>query len=447
MSHLIVRTILATGILACVAASAADGDLDTGFGVAGIAWSGVSNASYRVVPHMAVQADGRILVCAATGAGFDILDFVVTRFRADGTLDTGFGAGGHVVIDIDGDENGCAAIAVQPDGRILAAGWSRSPDRMALVRLTAAGALDASFGGGSGRVLLAFGDSTTASEATSLAMQSDGRILVAGSYRPASGGKQFAVARLLGDGSPDASFALTGRVCVDFDAGAAGDAVAMGVALDDNGRIVLGGYAQPGDNKDFALARLLPNGQLDAAFGGGGRTTLSFDLGGGNGEVANAMLLRGDRIVLVGEAATIAMSDMAVARFLADGSPDPSFGIGGKTVVPFDLGSAGSDFAAAVVAQGNGKLLIAGAATIGVPDNRLVAAIARLETDGRLDEQFGNYGKAWLDDETTPIFSGVALQGTRIVATGLGYGDPGGAYDDFVARLHNDLVFADGFDE
>lgn len=441
----IVRVALATCALACAAANAANGDLDAGFGSGGIAWSAAPAVSYRVVPHIAVQADARLVVCSATSSGFDIKDFVVTRFNANGSLDTGFGSGGHVVVDVDGDEDGCAAVVVQADGRIVAAGWSRSPDRMALVRLTPSGALDGSFGGGSGRVLLAFGDSATASEATSLAIQPNGRMLVAGSYRPASGGKQFAVARLLGDGSPDASFALTGRVSVDFDAGAAGDAVATGVAVDRNGRIVLGGHAQIGGNSDFALARLLPNGQLDDAFGDGGRATLAFDLGSSNADAASALLLHGDRIVLTGYATQVTSTDMAVARFLADGSPDASFGIGGRTVVPFDLGSAGNDSAAAVAVQGNGKLLIAGTAPIGTPPNdRLAAAIARLETDGHLDEQFGAYGKVWLDGGDTPILTGVALQGTRIVATGLG--SAGSGNDDFVVRLHNDLVFADGFD-
>lgn len=445
MHHPITRAPLLAFTFACAIAQATDGDLDTGFGIDGMAWSQVADASYRVVPHIAVQADGRIVTCSADADGYDIRDVVVTRFTADGAVDAGFGVGGHAIVDFDGDEDGCAAIVVQPDGRILAAGWSRLPDRMALVRLTANGALDGGFGGGSGRVHVSFGDGATASEATSLALQANGRILVAGTFRPATGGRQFALARLLGDGSLDASFALTGRVSVDFDAGAAGDAVAAGVAVDRDGRIVLGGYAQVVGNRDFALARLLPNGQLDAAFGDGGRVTLAFDLGGGNDDAASAVLLHGDRIVLAGTAAQVTGTDMAVARFLADGSPDPSFGIGGRTVVPFDLGAIGNDSAAAMVAQGNGKLLIVGAATFGAPPNdRVVAAIARLETDGRPDEQFGSFGKVWLDDPRTPIFSGLALQGARIVATGLGVA--GSAYDDFVVRLQNDLVFADGVD-
>lgn len=443
MCHPILHAALAACTFACAGANAANGDPDAGFGTGGIAWSGIADASYRVVPRVAVQGDGRVLVCTATATGFDIKDFVITRFTASGDLDAGFGSGGHVVIDMDGHEDGCAAIAVQADGRILAAGWSRTPDRMALLRLTASGALDNEFGG-DGRVLLAFGDPASASEATSLAIQPNGRILVAGSYRAASGGKQFALARLLGDGSLDASLALTGRVSVDFDAGAAGDAVATGVGVDGDGRIVLGGHAQIGGNRDFALARLLPDGQPDTSFGDGGRTTLAFDLGGGNDDAADGLLLHDGRIVLAGYATQVTATDMAVARFLANGSPDPSFGIGGRTVVPFDLGNPGNDSAAAVLVQGNGKLLIAGSTTVGAsPDQHLAAAIARLEADGSLDPQFGSYGKVWLDGGDTPIFSGVALQGTRIVATGLGYA--GSGYDDFVVRLQSDLIFADGF--
>ncbi len=427
-------------------AQAGNGDLDPTFGSGGIAAVIDSGISYRVAPRMAVQPDGRILVCSATATGFDIRDFLVFRFNADGSLDTGFGNAGRVVVDIDAsaDEDACAALAVQADGRILAAGWTRSPDRMAVLRLTSGGALDTTFGGGTGRVALSFGSGTTLAEAAAIAVQSDGRIVVAGSYQASSGGKVFAVARLLGDGSFDASFALTGRVSIDFDGGAAGNAVATAAAIDSSGRIVVGGYANFGGNTDFALARLLPNGQPDTGFSGDGRARLGFDLGGGNLDAASSLVLQGNRIVLAGSADQVSGSDMALARLLDDGSPDPSFGFDGRTVVPFDLVSGGSDYAESMIAQANGKLLVAGFAEAGA-DRHLVASIVRLREDGNLDDQFGAFGKRWFDSPGTPVFFDVALQGSRIVACGLG-NSASSVTTAFVVGLENDLIFAHRFD-
>lgn len=400
-----------------------------------------------MTPRVAVQPDGRILVCSATGAGFDIRDVIVARFNANGSRDTSFGTGGSAIVDIDGsgDEDGCAALLVQPDGRILAAGWTRSPDRMAVVRLTAAGLLDTTFGGGSGRVALSFGVGTALTEAAGLALQSNGRIVVAGSYQAASGGKVFAIARLLGDGSLDASFALSGRISVDFDGGAAGDATAHAVAIDAAGRIVVGGAASVAGNVDFAVARLLPTGQLDATFSGDGRATFGFDLVAAGHDAARSLALRGDRIVLAGGASTMAGIDMALVQILADGSPDAAFGIDGRTLVPFDLVSAGNDFAEAVLVQPNGKLLVAGSALAGSSsDTYPTAAIARLEADGSLDASFGVSGKAWLAGRDTALYSGLALQGARIIACGLGV--DAGAYADFITALQDDRIFANGVD-
>lgn len=443
-----IRSILcAICAFAGTAAAAADGDPDTGFGSGGFAWLSTPEISYRVMPRVAVQADGRIVLCSATAAGYDIRDVIVARFNANGSRDLGFGSAGVIVVDIDGggDEDACAALAVQPDGRILAAGWTRSPDRMALVRLTPSGALDTTFGGGSGRVALSFGAGSTLTEAAGLALQSNGRIVVAGSYQAASGGKVFAIARLLGDGSPDASFALSGRVSIDFDGGMAGDAGAHAVAIDTAGRIVVGGYASVAGSIDFAVARLLPNGQLDGAFAGDGRATYGFDLVAGGYEAVRSLALHGDRIVLAGSANQIIGSDMAVMQVLADGSPDPSFGINGRTLVPFDLASGGSDFGEVVLVQPDGKLLVAGSAEVGSSSgNYLTAAIARLNADGSLDDRFGAFGKAWLAGRETALYSGLAVQGMRIIACGLGF--RGIANTDFIVALQNDRIFANGLE-
>src|SRR5690606_38605776 len=124
------------------------------------------------------------------------------------------------------------------------------------------------------------------------------------------------------------------------------------------------------------------------------RTTVAFDLGGSNSDQGiNFTLQRDGRIVVVGPASVGAGSntDFAIARFLPDGSLDAGFGIGGRTLVPFDLVPNGQDLGLAVVEEANGRLMLAGAAQHAATG--LAGAVARLKPDGTLDLGFGNQGK------------------------------------------------------
>lgn len=451
------------------AAVAADGDFDPAFGMDGIALTGiVDNGSGVGACGPVVQPDSKILLCSTrTDNGSSGADLLVARFTADGELDPDFSFDGRVTIDFDGGAGDDAAIglALQADGRIVVAGTT-TPDNapgshdFAIARLTAAGELDTDFGGGTGKRTVAFDlDGGSGDDfAADVKITADGRILVAGTVKRTQG-TDFGVARLLQDGTLDAAFNLTGKVTLAFDlAGSTTDAdQLMRMMLDAQGRILLAGAADNGPgNLDFALARLLPNGQPDNNFDADGKATLAFDLGGTNGDqIVGMTLQRDDRLVVVGVAALPSVdgtSDFAVARFLPDGSLDEGFGIDGRTLVPFDLVQDGSDVGLSVVEEANGRLLLAGAATRDIGAGALAAALARLMPDGTLDLSFGTQGKRTYDlglsAANSQAFLNLAWQGSRLLVGGIVIvDDPApNPVDNFVARLESDLLFADGFE-
>lgn len=441
---------------------AADGDLDPTFGDGGMTPAGVIHANLQLPVAPVVMSDGRILTCAPlTDNGSSGTDFLLMRYLADGGLDTSFSFDGKVTVDFGGDNDQCNAVALQGDGKIVVAGTTNAAGNsdFAVARLSADGTLDTGFGNGTGKAVVAFDAGGSNDDiGGSLAIQPDGKLLVAGWSASAANGDDFAIVRLLPDGTRDPAFNLTGRVTVGFDFPASTNKSdqADNVIVDPAGRILVGGVAQTsGQSFDFAVARLLPNGQLDANFDGDGRATIGFDLGASANDLCYRMLLRrDDRIVLVGAADTSPSTlnnDMAVARLLPDGSPDASFGIGGKTVLSFDLITNGIDGAFGAVEQPNGKLILAGIAQYNLTPVATRGAVARLNADGSLDTQFGAFGKTLIDFQLTSpsqqYVLGVALQRTQIILSGV-VNVPGdaGSQDAYVARLQNDLIFADGWE-
>ncbi|MFI9152156.1 calcium-binding protein [Streptomyces sp. NPDC053367] len=187
---------------------------------------------------LALQPDGKIVVGGEVGS--TAFDFALMRFTTDGSVDTTFSGDGIVRTDFGGYE-AVEALAVQPDGRIVAAG--SSDGRAAVGRYLSDGSPDTSFDG-NGRVL------TTGATIADIALQSDGRIVAAG-----TNGDDFSVLRYNPDGSLDGGFGAGGRATAGF--GGSSDA-ARGVKLDSAGRIVAVGAG--GTNTDFALARFLGGG-------------------------------------------------------------------------------------------------------------------------------------------------------------------------------------------
>ena len=367
------RTTVTTGlgVIVLVAPAPADGapgDLDPSFGAGGIVRAGDAVSTANAI---AVQPDGRIVVAGST-AGTPGFDWRLVRLNPDGTLDASFGTGGVVTTDFGGDYDIATAVALQPDGRIVVAGYEGDDsgvDRdFAVARFSADGSLDASFGAG-GRVTANLTQGPD--DAQDVVLQPDGKIVVAG-----IAGSQFGLLRLNPDGTGDASFGAGGGVRTDV----GGLAFVTSVVLQADGRIVVGGSSSTGPSGTFALARHLPDGRLDPSFGTGGlvRTDVAPGL-----ESVYAMALQPDgRIVAAGP---MGARDFAVVRYLASGDVDRSFGLGGFVFTDF----AGDDIPTAVAVQPDGRIVVAGLAGD--------FALARYLPDGRLDPSFGAGGKVTTD--------------------------------------------------
>ncbi|HJU38528.1 MAG TPA: hypothetical protein VJ724_03075, partial [Tahibacter sp.] len=249
-----------------------------------------------------------------------------------------------------------SAVAVQPDGRIVVAGGVRtgaSSSDIAVVRLTPDGTLDASFDA-DGIRYVNFGLSAPGGEsydsADALALQSDGKIVVAGSATSANGWDTV-VTRLTPAGALDATFGnyLTGRSRFSYVAGRASHATAVAVSepvLDPNGgrRIVVASDTTTATAQVFALAVLRDDGTLDPGFSADGKTTIAFDAAGEAGATSKAVAIRSGfrrvgsflvpyRQIVAGGHVSLASGRTAVAlaRVNFDGSLDATFGNGGKS--------------------------------------------------------------------------------------------------------------------
>ena len=284
-----------------------------------------------------------------------------------GALDPFFGSGGRTTTEFGGNAT-ARAVVLQPDGRVVAVGGvTTDTSRFALARYDTDGTLDAFFGT-SGVVSTSFPDGDA--EAFAAALQPDGRVVAVG--RTAAG---FALARYDRKGSLDPFFGTGGRVTTSF----GGDAAALAVALQDDGRLVAVG----GVSGRFALARYDADGSLDPFFGSGGRVTTSF-----TGEAtATAVAIQADgKIVTAGRASSGTRSNFVLARYDTDGTLDPFFGAGGRVVTSLAVDAE----ALALVLQPDGKIVAAGRASDGVTSR---FALARYDADGSLDSFFGSQGR------------------------------------------------------
>jgi uncharacterized delta-60 repeat protein len=289
--------------------------LDPTFGNAGVVTLPGSIDSEDAV-RVRRQPDGKLVVLAWNQSHYQI---ELARLEASGAIDTTFGSGGHVMA-WSAEEVLPISIALQSDGKIVALG--RGLDIAAstvLKRFDAAGNIDATFGTG-GTVLV------PSSLGFSVALQADGKIVIGASERTAgNAGWQFLVVRLTTTGALDTTFHTTGRATTTFGLTPlpTDDAEGLSVAIDPNGKIVLAGEYRPlGGNLSAAVARYNSDGSPDTTFATTGKTTITAP-GAPNETQAYAVAVQSDAKVVVGGGSS---AKMFIARFNADGTPDTAFG-------------------------------------------------------------------------------------------------------------------------
>ena len=222
-----------------------DGRVDKGFGKKGLVLAGPAPASDDWAYGLAIDKKGRIVVAGQTYDAGET-DFLAARFHPNGKPDTSFGSHGYAKLDLGGDDVAWG-LALQPDGRIVLAGSSDGD--FALARLDARGRLDGSFGDGGVTVTDLGGEDG----ANGLVLQPDGSIVVAGAS-DAGGDPDLAIARYGANGVLDPGFGAGGTALADV----GGDDYAYSIARQADGKIVAGGTTNAGANQDFVLARFLP---------------------------------------------------------------------------------------------------------------------------------------------------------------------------------------------
>jgi uncharacterized delta-60 repeat protein len=330
----------------------------------------------------------RTILTAAIGCA---LALTPPAFAADGDLDTSFGEGGLAKIDRSSE---VTRIALQPDGKVIAAGQVPGGDINTYVtRLDENGAVDTSFGT-NGYVTLGPPGGMGIGP---VAVQPDGRILVSGIVNPLQDGDAI-VFRLLPNGSIDNSFSGDGQVRLDYGNGG-GWSDARGLFVQPNGRIVVAGTNYSGDNGNFGAAMFMPNGSPAPDFMGG--TSSRVELGGDREDVLGAVFQDG-RIILVGRSnfergTSTENLQFAVLALNPSGSPSPSFGPGGVVKAQFGEGSAAFD----AIRTRDGGLLVTGAANTNIEGGDKLALL-KLDEDGAPDTGFSADGRA-----TLPLRAGV----------------------------------------
>lgn len=409
----------------------ANGTLDPSFGTGGKVLIGESTIWCVAA---ALQSDGKIIAAGNANDGANG-GFALVRLNANGSLDTTFDGDGQVTTNIDGSSNTAASVAIQPDGKIVAAG--NSSDGFALVRYNPNGSLDTTFDGDG---ILTTPFSGHYAIANAIAIQSNGKIVAGGSYEyncdPDNGclNSAFTVTRYNGNGSLDTTFDGDGVVTTavgDWDS-------AQAVAIQSDGKIVAAGATYSAANA-FALVRFNSDGTRDVTFDGDGIVTTQIEAAF---DGANDLTIQPDGRMIVAGRSNNGSShyDLTLIRYNTNGSLDGTFDGDGIVIAP--IGSNYST-ANAVALQSDGKIVAMATHENGPTGNDF--ALVRYSANGSLDASGFNGGIVFSDLGDRSLYGrAVAVQADgKIVAAG---GSVGGSYDFALVRFNPDGSHDSTFD-
>ncbi len=343
------------------------GSLDNTFGTNGKVITTLGSFSDKG-NSIAIQGDDKIILVGSTYNSFTTSDFALIRYNSDGNLDTSFGVDGKVITPVE-SRSEANSVVIQSDGKILLGGSSKY--YLNLVRYNSDGTLDTTFGTG-GKVITDV-NGYYSEKCKSVAIQSDGKILLGGyGQHNNNDNPYFIIVRYNTSGSLDATFGIDGIVIGDVGKG-------NSIGIQSDGKILLGGSS----NLSFAIERYNTNGTLDNTFGLDGKVTTALGI---NGE-GNSMVIQSDGKIVLGGSSSSDNMDFALVRYNSNGTLDIAFGINGKVITPHGSSSKGN----AVVIQSNGKIVLGGNASNNA--NNYNFALVRYNSDGTLDNTFGIDGK------------------------------------------------------
>ena len=402
---------------------AADGELDPTFGTNGqvVFGLGLGPAHAR---DAASSAAGLVVVGDDEAAAGNF-DFRAERLAADGSV---VGSSGPIAFDlVAGGDDFAMAVAPAPGGKVLIAGTvdvGGGVTVLGIVRLVAATmALDPTFDSDGVKTLGLPGRTHYNPD---LAVLADGSILIGFTYAdPVLVDSDFGVFKLLPDGLRDSSFGSSGFAGVAFNLGGDGVDIFRALAVQPDGRIVLAGSGQwSATDFDFVVARLLPGGGLDPGFGpfGTGRSFVAFDLDANATDLGAALAIAPDgRIALAGYASSSPVAQGAVAVLYPSGHPDLTFDGDGKRLVAW-IGGAGANDLTGAEFESDGALFLSGNAyaQLGSQGN---LGVTRLLPSGAYDCSFYGCFHMYDLDPAWEYTHRATLEGGRPLLIGTRDGD------------------------
>ena len=371
------------------------------------------------------------MTCATLLLAYSLLNATPARAAPGGELDATFGVNGRVVFDSLFAEGYGFAGAQQADGKLIIVGSGLAagePFDAAVLRLNVDGTLDPTFGS-DGVALIDI--SLGYDDGYAMLLQPDGKIVVAGAAEPISENFDLAIARLNADGSADATFGIDGMTVLDL---GGNNEVALGIALVEDGKLVVAGFSNANTDFDVAFARFNADGTLDTTFGTSGSVLVDAN---GENNLAHSLTQQADgKLIACGSILPspqdFLVGDMMAVRINANGTVDTSFGVAGFAII--DTGTTIGE-SATCAALPDGTLVLAGAS--GSSDNADLA-LARLTSTGILDQSFGAGGQASADLGRFEMVEDMRLLSDgKLGVVGLIEDNDGtGPHDTFIARFN-----------
>lgn len=339
------------------------GTLDPSFGAGGIVET-VASATGSQSNAVAVRTDGRILLAGTrnvTGGS----EGAIVRYLSDGAVDLSFALNGYLFTS-NGGTLAWVDIALQPDGKIVVAGIADANHDPILARFHMDGSPDSTFG--------INGTAPLVHSPSAMVLDADGMILVVGNTAT-----EHVISRYMEDGSPDLAFGSGGSVVNGL-----GADVALGTSLvvQDDENILVAGSSTIAGEENVTVTRYTPTGSVDAGFGTGGTVTTEC---GSTTETAEGIAVQADGRIVVGVDYEIGF---VVLRYLADGTLDPAFGVDGQV---YTFVGENQSYVKDIIVQPDGALLVGGRA---FQNSGWAFAAARYLSDGSLDPSFGSAGIA-----------------------------------------------------
>lgn len=406
--------------LAFFTASAQDGTLDVTYGTSGKqtidAFPG-NFPVYNAMHQIAVLTNGKILQCFSLSNGTNN-DFAIVRYTSDGFLDNTFNSGGALpglaVVDFGANEV-ATSMAIQSDGKVVLAGYKSSSvgsndGVFALARINTNGTLDNTFGT-SGKVTTAVG-----TEANAFSILQSGGVFVVSGFSWTGSSYDFALVRYNNNGTLDNTFGTGGKVTTNFGV----NAVAYSIIVQADAKVVAAGFASPdGSTNYFALARYNINGSLDNTFGTGGKVTTSIGTAGSDAAYALTYDRISGKLAAAGSSFNGSDNDFAVVRYSPNGLPDATFDGDGKVTTAI---ATGNDIAYTIAFQPDGKILAAGSSDYGFGTDADYS-IVRYMSNGLLDNSFNSSGSKpgtnLIDFGGNDFGYDIATQGNNIIIGGV----------------------------